>query len=254
MKLYAIVVGAFFIFALASLGFHGTSAHAAEIRVLSSNGVHSVTAEMVPQFERATGNKVSIDYYTANQALGLIKKGEFADLVILTRPAIDGLIKDGKIAKGGGKDLARSGVGVAIRAGLPKPDISTGDKLKRALLDAKSITFTKTGGSGIHFVKVAERLGIADQVNAKAITPEGGAVGPIVANGEAEMAVQQIPELLAVKTIQYVGPLPEGFQLFTQFTAGVLSGAKQAAAAKALIDFLTTPAAAQLFKAKGFEP
>ena len=254
MKPYAIVAGVFFIFALASLGIHATSAHAAEIRVLSSNGVHSVTAEMVPEFERATGHKVSIDYYTANQVLGLIKKGDYADLVIITPPAIDDLIKQGKVAKGGGKDLARSGVGVAIRAGLPKPDISSADKLKRALLDAKSITFTKTGGSGIHFAKVAERLGIADQVNAKAITPEGGAVGPIVARGEADMAVQQIPELLAVKSIQYVGPLPEGFQHFTLFTAAVLTGARQPEAAKALINFLTTPAAARLYKTKGFEP
>ncbi len=254
MKPYAIVAGAFFSLALVFLSVQGTCAHAAEIRVLSSNGVHSVTAVMVPEFERATGNKVSIDYYTANQALGLIKKGEFADLVILTRPAIDGLIKEGKVAKGGGKDLARSGVGVAIRAGLPKPDISSGDKLKRALLNAKSITFTKTGGSGIHFIKVTERLGIANQVNAKAITPEGGAVGPLVERGEAEMAVQQIPELLAVKAIQYVGPLPEGFQNFTLFTAAVMTSARQPEAAKALLDFLTSPAAAQLYKAKGFEP
>jgi molybdate transport system substrate-binding protein len=254
MKPYAIIAGVFFSFALASLGVHGTSAHAAEIRVLSSNGVHSVTVEMVPEFERATGHKVSIDYYTANQVLGRIKGGDYADLVIITRPAIEDLIQQGKVAPGGGKDLARSGVGVAIRAGLPKPDISSADKLKRALLDAKSITFTKTGGSGIHFAKVAERLGIADQVNAKAKVPEGGAVGPLVARGEAEMAVQQIPELLAVKSIQYVGPLPEGFQHFTLFTAAVLTGARQPEAAKAFIDFLTTPAAARLFKAKGFEP
>ncbi len=143
---------------------------------------------------------------------------------------------------------------MAIRVGLPKPDISTPDALKRALLDAKSITFTKTGASGIHFLKVAERLGIAEQVNAKAKVPEGGAVGPLVARGEAEMAVQQIPELMAVKGIQYVGPLPKELQNFTLFTAGILIGAPQAAAAQALLDFITTPAAVKVFKSKGLEP
>jgi molybdate transport system substrate-binding protein len=119
---------------------------------------------------------------------------------------------------------------------------------------AKSITFTKTGASGIHFLKVAERLGIADQVNAKAKVPEGGAVGPLVARGEAEMAVQQIPELKAVKEIQYVGPLPKELQNYTLFAAGVMTGSRQTEVAKAFLDFITTPAAANVFTAKGLEP
>jgi molybdate transport system substrate-binding protein len=254
MKPYAIISKATFVLTLAILAVQGTFAHAAEIRVLSSNGVHSVMVEMVPAFERATGHKISIDYNTANQVVDRIKGGESADLVIITRPTADSLIKQGKIVAGTDKILGRSGVGVAIRAGLPKPDISTPEALKRALLDAKSITFTKTGGSGIHFMKVAERLGITDQVNAKAKVPDGGAVGPLVARGEAEMAVQQIPELMAVKEIQYVGPLPKEFQIATVFTTGVMTGARQAEAAKALLDFLTTPAAISLFKSKGLEP
>jgi molybdate transport system substrate-binding protein len=254
MKPYAIISKATFGLTLAILAVQGTFAHAAEIRVLSSNGVHSVMVEMVPAFERATGHKISIDYNTANQVVDRIKGGESADLVIITRPTADGLIKQGKIVAGTDKILGRSGVGVAIRAGLPKPDISTPEALKRALLDAKSIAFTKTGGSGIHFAKVAERLGIADQVNAKAKVPEGGAVGPLVASGEAEMAVQQIPELLAVPGIQYVGPLPPELQIATVFTTGVMTGARQPEAAKALLDFLTTPAAVGMFKSKGLEP
>jgi molybdate transport system substrate-binding protein len=254
MNLYATIVGITSGIAMAVLTVHGTSAHAAELRVLSSNGVHSVMVDMVPAFERATGHKISIDYNTANQVIDRLKAGESADLVIITRPTADGLIKEGKIIKGTDKILGRSGVGVAIRAGLPKPDISTPEALKRALLEAKSITFTKTGGSGIHFMKVAERLGIADQVNAKAKVPEGGAVGPLVARGEAEMAVQQIPELMAVKEIQYVGPLPKELQTSTVFTTGVMTDARQPEAAKALIDFLTTPAAVSAFKAKGLEP
>jgi molybdate transport system substrate-binding protein len=253
MKPYAAILGITIGLVSAVLTMNGTFAHAAEIRVLSSNGVHSVMVDMVPAFERATGHKISIDYNTANQIVDRIKRGESADLVIVTRPIADGLLKEGKIVGGTDKILGRSGVGVAIRAGLPKPDISTPDALKRALLEAKSITFTKTGGSGIHFMKVAERLGIADQINAKAKVPEGGAVGPLVARGEAEMAVQQIPELMAVKEIQYVGPLPKEFQIATVFTTGVMTGARQAEAAKALVDFLTTPVAVAAFKAKGLE-
>ena len=254
MKPYATIVGITFSTRSAALAVHGTFAQAAEIRVLSSNGVHSVTVEMVPAFERATGHKVSIDYYTANQVLDQLKAGQKADLVIITRPTVDGLIKEGKIVAGSDKILGRSGVGVAIKAGLPKPDISTPEALKKALLDAKSITFTKTGGSGIHFANVIKRLGIAEQVNAKAKIPEGGAVGPLVARGEAEMAVQQIPELMAVKEIQYVGPFPPELQIATVFTTGVMTDARQPEAAKALIDFLTTPAAVKVFKAKGLEP
>jgi molybdate transport system substrate-binding protein len=239
---------------LVALAVGGTFAHAEEIKVLSTNGVRSVTVEMLPEFERATGHKVSIAYDTANLLLGRIRAGESADLVILTRPTLDDLIKQGKVGPGGGKDLARSGVGVAVRAGLPKPDISSAEGLKRALLDAKSIAFTKTGASGMHFAKVVERLGISDQVKAKAKIPEGGSVGELVARGEAEMAVQQIPELLAVPGIQYVGPLPAELQIFTIFTAGVMTGARQPEAAKAFIDFLSTPAAARVFKAKGMEP
>lgn len=148
MKPYTLIAKVTFSLTLAILAVHGTLAHAVEIRVLSSNGVHSVMVEMVPEFERTTGHKISISYDTANLVLGRIKAGEAADLIIVTRPVIDGLIKEGKIVAGTGRDLARSGVGVAIRAGLPKPDISTPEALKRALLDAKSITFTKTGASG----------------------------------------------------------------------------------------------------------
>jgi molybdate transport system substrate-binding protein len=172
----------------------------------------------------------------------------------MTRPTIDELIKLGKVDSGGGKDLARSGVGVAVRAGLLKPDISTTENFKRALLEAKSIAFTKTGASGMHFAKVIEQLGIADQVNAKAKVPAGGAVGLLVAKGEAEMAVQQIPELLAVKDIQYVGPLPPELQNYTLFSGAVFIGARQAEGAKALLEYIAAPFAAGVFKTKGLEP
>jgi molybdate transport system substrate-binding protein len=253
MKISTIVVSVIFSLVAAFWAVSGGVAHGAEIKVLSSNGVHSVMVELIPEFEKATGNKVKITYDTANLVLKRIKGGEKADLVIITRPTINQLIKDGKVAKGAGKDLAKSGVGVAIQAGLPKPDISTPEALKQAILKAKSITFTQTGASGIHFMSVAKKLGVADQVKAKAKTPAGGAVGPIVAKGEAEMAVQQIPELMAVKEIQFVGPLPEELQKYTLFTAAVMKDAKQPKAAKALLDYIMKNGA-PLFKAKGFEP
>ena len=254
MKPYVIIAGVTFSLALAALAVPGMFVHAAEIKVLSSNGVHPVMAEMVPEFERATGHKVSISYDTTNMLLGQIKAGEPADLTILTRPVIEDLIKQGKIIAGSGRVLSSSGVGVAVRAGLLKPDISTVEAFKRAILEAKSVAFTKTGASGIHFAKVAELLGIADQINAKAKIPSGGMVGELVASGEAEMAVQQIPELMSVPGIQVVGPLPPELQVITVLSAGVLTGSRQPEAAKALIDFLKTPAAARVFKAKGMDP
>lgn len=232
---------------------HG-GAGAAEIKVLSSTGMRSVLSDLIPEFERASGHKVAISYDTANLLMGRIKAGESADLAILTGSAMDELAKLGKLASGSRVDLARSGVGVAVRAGAAKPDIKSVEAFKRTLLDTKSIAYTTTGASGIYFAGLIERLGIAEQVKAKARRPAGGAAGELVAKGEAEMAVQQIPELMAVAGIELVGPLPSEIQTFTPFPAGVLTDAKEAAAARALIEFLTTPAAVRVMRAKGMEP
>jgi len=227
-------------------------AGAAEIRVLCSTGMSSAMSVLVPEFERASGHKLSIAYDTANLLMGRIKGGEAADLAILTAPAIDELAKQGKV--GGRTDLARSGVGISVRSGAPKPDIGSVEALKRALLNAKSIAYTTTGASGVYFAALIERLGIAEQVQAKAKLRPGGAVGELVARGEAEMAVQQIPELMSVAGTELVGPLPPEVQYVTVFSAGVLAGAKEAEAAQALVNFLSAPAAAQVLKAKGMEP
>ena len=227
-------------------------AGAAEIRVLCSTGMSSVMSVLVPEFERTSGHKLSIAYDTANLLMGRIKGGEAADLAILTGPAMDELLKQGKVA--GRTDLARSGVGISVRSGAPKPDIGSVEALKRALLDAKSVAYTTTGASGVYFAGLIERLGIAEQVKAKAKLRPGGAVGELVAKGEAEMAVQQIPELMSVAGTDLVGPLPPEVQYVTVFSAGVLAGAKEGAAAQALVNFLSTPAAARVLKAKGMEP
>lgn len=227
---------------------------AAGIKVLCSNSSHAVMEELLPAFERASGHQVSINYDTAILTLSRIKSGETADLVILNAPAIDELTKQGRIAAGSRHTLARCGVGIAVRAGAPKPDISSVEAFRRALLDAKSIAHTEAGASGIHFLGLIERLGIAAQVKAKARTRPGGLIGKLVASGEAELAVQQIPELMAVAGIDLVGPLPHELQIISTITAAVFEDARQPDAAQALLEFLTTPSAARVFKANGLDP
>jgi molybdate transport system substrate-binding protein len=167
---------------------------------------------------------------------------------------IDDLARQGKVAPGSRADLARSGIGVAVKSGAPKPDIGSVDAFRRTLLSAKSIAYTATGASGIYFAGVTEKLGIGAEVKAKAKTPAGGHVAELVARGEAEMAVQMISELRGVPGADYVGPLPGDLQMYTVFSAGIFAGAKEAEAAQALIRFLSTPDAAATYKAGGMEP
>jgi molybdate transport system substrate-binding protein len=247
MKALAIVAITFTLLQPAGAG-------AAEIRVLASTGVSTVMKQLIPVFERSSGIKVNVTYDTSNTVLGQIKGGETADLIILTAPVIDELTGQGKIAPGGRTDFARTGVGVAVRTGAPKPDISSVDAFRRALLNAKSVTYTTTGASGIYFAGVIEKLGIAAEVKAKAKTPAGGHVADLVANGEAELGVQLTSEVRGVPGADYLGPLPAQLQMYTVFSAGLFAGAKDAEAAKALIRFLTSPEAARAFQAGGFEP
>ncbi len=226
----------------------------AGIEVLCSNSSRAVMNELLPAFERASGHTVTISYATAVQALGHIRDGAIADAIILNAPSIDELAAQGRIAPGSRCNLAHCGVGIAVRAGAPKPDISSVEAFKRALLDAKSIAHTEAGASGIYFVGLIERLGIAAQVTAKARTRPGGLIGELVASGEAELAVQQIPELMAVAGIEVVGPLPQELQVTTAVTAAVFADARQPEAARKFLAFLSTPAAARVFKTHGLEP
>lgn len=225
-----------------------------EIRVMTSNALRAVLGELAPAFERAHGHKISASYDPALRMLKRIAAGETADLAISSAPAIDQLTKEGVIAAGSRRTLARFGIGVAVRAGAPKPDIGSVEAFKRALLAAQSVACTVEGASGIHFTKLIERLGIAEQVNAKARRRAGGLIGELVASGEAELAVQQIPELMAVPGIELVGPLPQALQVNSMLAAGIFTASNQPAAAQALIGFLATPDSVRVFKAKGFEP
>ena len=226
----------------------------AGLKLFTSNSTRVVLAELLPEFERSSGTHVTVSHDPVLVMLKRISDGETADLAILGQAAIDTLAAKGKIAPDSRRTLARCGVGIGVRAGTPKPDISSVEALKRALIAAKSICHTTHGASGIHFSRVIEQLGIADEVKAKAVTNEGGLIGELVVSGDAELAVQQIPELMAVPGIDLVGPLPQELQSISVVTAGIFAGSKQAAAARALLEFLATPASARVFRAKGLEP
>jgi molybdate transport system substrate-binding protein len=231
-----------------------TQAEGGSLTLFTSNSTRGVLAELLPEFERASGTRVTASYDPALVMLKRIADGESADLAILGQAAIDELAAKGKISPDSRRTLARCGVGIGVRAGAPKPDISSVDALKRALLAAKSICHTTRGASGIHFSGVIERLGIADEVKAKAVRNEGGLIGELVVRGDAELAVQQIPELMAVPGLEVVGPLPQELQSISVVTAGIFTSSKQASAARALLEFLGTPASARVFRSKGLEP
>jgi molybdate transport system substrate-binding protein len=177
-------------------------------------------------------------------------EGAPADVLILTAPIVDDLVKQGKVVADSKKDVARSGVGVAVKAGVPKPDISTADALKSAVLSAKSIGYSREGASGVAFARVLERLGIADQVRAK-YKDTGTKAGEMLAAGDIDLAAAQIPELMAVSGIEVVGPLPAELQTVTIFSVGLATEAQEPAVAKALIEFLSGPRAAPVYKTKG---
>jgi molybdate transport system substrate-binding protein len=245
----------------ALIGFmQGATVNAAEIKILCTTALFTALEELAPQFERASGHKLVMSFANAASMTKRIADGEAADVAIITGAGVDDLIKQGKMASGTRVDIARSNVGVAVRAGAPKPDISTPDALKRTLLNAQSIAASSpTGGgaSGALVAAVLVRLGIADQVKPKmkyAAGGPGGLVGTLVAKGEAEIGLQQVSELMAAPGVDIVGSLPAVLETATQFSAGIPASAKAAEAGKALVTFLTTPAAAAVIKAKGLEP
>jgi molybdate transport system substrate-binding protein len=229
-------------------------AGAAEIKVLSTQATEEAYKELVPQFEKASGHKVTTVFTGTLDALKRLSNGETYDLLIMARQQIDELSQSGKVVAGSRTDIAKSGVGVAVGKGKPKPDISTVDALKKTLLAAKSIGYS-TGPSGIYVVTMFQKMGIADEIKSKLKqTPTGVFVGSIIASGEAEIGFQQVSELSFFPGIDYVGPIPAEVQLITVFSAGIPAGTKQADAAKALVSFVTAPAAAAIFKKHALDP
>lgn len=232
----------------------GFAAEAAEVKVMAGAALSAVIGELGPQFERATGHKLVIQYGLGPALKRQIEAGEAFDLVILSPALMDDLTTQGKIAAGARAEIVRAGVGVAVRAGAPKPDISSVDAFKRALLNAGSITYTPESTTGIHLARVLERLGIAEQMKAKTKPqqiPER--IARAVADGEAALGIALTTVLLSVRDVELVGLVPPELQNYLVFTAGVGAAAKQPGAAKALIVHLTAPEAVPVIKAKGWE-
>ena len=225
-----------------------------EIRLFSSGSTAGALRELIPQFERATHHRVTVSNDPGKIMLERIKRGDTGDVVLTGSTVIEELASAGHVDASSRRDLARCGAGVAVRAGARKPDISSLDAFKRALLDAKSIAHTTSGASGMHLMRVVERLGIAQEVKAKARTQPGGLVGEILARGEADFAVQQIPELLAVPGLEFVGPLPPEIQISSVVSAAIFSRAAQPEAARARLEFLATPATARVLQRSWLDP
>lgn len=225
----------------------------AEITVLLSAAFKEAYVELVPQFERASGHKVVTLWAPSVEIMKRMKDGEIVDLVIVSAPSIEELKGLGVVAANGRADLATCSVGVAVKAGAPKPDISSGDAVKRAVLAAPSIVYSH-GPSGVYLAGLFERWGIADAIKSKVTRVQGEPAGAVVARGEAELGFQQVCELLPVPGIDLVGPLPPDIQEITTFSSGVHAKAKAPEAARALVEFLTAPGAAPVIKAKGMQP
>lgn len=236
-----------------ALLFMAGAAQAAEIKVISSDGVAAVLDALAPKYEKATGNKLVIHYGAANLLKTNIMDGEAFDLAILVGPVMDEMVQAGKVRPATRVDIARAGFGIAYKAGSPRPDIHDAESFKAAMLNAQSISYMAQGASGVYFVSVYDKLGIGDQVKAKAKVLPSGRVVEAVAQGEAELGVQAISNILPVAGVQII-PFPPDLQKFISFTGAVGTASKRPKAAAALLKFLTDPKNAPLMKAKGLEP
>jgi len=225
---------------------------AKSIKVLSGGAMRSLVIEIVPLFERASGTKVEIEFRLTSVLKKQIEDGAAFDIALLPRPELDALVQAGKIAAGSTADVTRSAVGLAVRAGAPKPDIGTVEALKRTLLAARSIAYSD-GPSGAYIAGLLERLGIAPQMKPKTRLTSGP-VADLVAKGEAEIGMQQIVAILPVKGAELVGPLPSELQNVIIYAAGLAAGGRDAPAAPDFIAFMGTLEAQRLIRAKGMEP
>ena len=227
------------------------SASAADMTVFCTQALRTSLLELAPRFEAATGHKVNLIVAPSGQLVKKVQAGEVADLLIANASNIDALIKDRKVT-GERIDIARAQVGLSIKAGNPRPDISTPAAVRKALLDAKAISYSAGGLSGTNFEFAMNKLGILDEVKAKAKSASPAA--RLVVSGEADIAVQQISELIAVEGSELLGPLPAELDQVTQFSMGVLADSKQQELARAMLNYLRTPEAQTVIKAKGLTP
>jgi len=233
------------------------TARAEDLKVLASVALSAVLRDLAPDFEKATGNKLNISFGLAAELKKRVLDGEAADVIIVTRSMLDDLQKANRLAADSLANVAGTPVSVAARSGAPKPDISSVEAFKRALLGARSVVYSdpaKGGVSGVHFARVIDRLGIAEQMKAKTILVPGAEAAEVVARGEAELGIAQRSEIVPVAGAEWIGPLPGELASTTVFAAAVGAATKSPEAAQSLIRFLTGVSAAPRLKAKGFEP
>ncbi|MEP7029845.1 MAG: substrate-binding domain-containing protein [Pseudolabrys sp.] len=229
-------------------------ARAAELKVLTAGAFKQVVLALVPDFERKTGHKITVDNDTAGGLKKRIESGEAFDVAVITPAVVDGLIAKDKIAAGSRLNLASVGVGVVVKEGAAKPDVSTVENFKKTLLAAKSVAYidpASGGSSGIYIDKLLERLGIAEQVRPKAKLKKGGYVAELIVSGEAELGLHQISEIVPVKGAVLVGPLPKEIQNTTTYAGGLSATTKDKTAAKELLQYFAGPEAAAVLKTKG---
>jgi molybdate transport system substrate-binding protein len=238
---------------MAALLLTSAVARAADLKVLSGNGPRAAVRDLCAQFERATGNKIDVRFGVNVEVKNKVEAGESFDVVIGNPPIVDALIKDGTVV-GPRVDIGRAGLGVAVRSGAPKPDIASVESFKHALLSTKAVAFPGKGASGIYFVSLLDRLGIAAEMKPKLRPMQAEDTVEVVARGEADMVVVVATRIVDVAGVDLVGPIPEELQTKIGFAAGLSAAAKEPEAAKALIRFLTAPASAPTLKAKGVEP
>jgi molybdate transport system substrate-binding protein len=233
----------------------GRTARAAEIKLLCASALHPVIDELTPDFEKSSGHKVTVAYGTAGAVADRVQKGE-ADIVISSVPMIERLQAQGKVVAGSRVIVAKVGVGAFVRKGAAKPDISSADAFKRSMLAAGSIAYPDPAGggaSGIYVASLLERLGIAAEMKPKTKQSTLETLYASIASGDVEIGFNQVSEILAQPTVELVGPLPSEIQSYTQFAPGIVTGSSQADAGRALVTFLSSPAAQTVLKAKGFE-
>jgi molybdate transport system substrate-binding protein len=232
------------------------SAQAAEVKALITTAMDAAIVVLVPQFEKATGHKVTVSYDPSGGLARRLRGGEFADMILVASPELDKLIAEGKVV-GNRIDVSRTGIGIAVRKGAPKPDVSTPEALKRTLLAAKSVGHTAPAGGGItalHLLRTFEKLGVAKEVAAKTKLAAGGPFGRVsvlITSGEAEIAFQQVSELMSNPEVEVIGMLPDELQQITVNSAGIAAVAKEPDAARALIQHLTSPEALAVYKKTG---
>ena len=233
--------------------FAETAANAAEIKIMAPRAIWTVLQEAGPQFEGTTGHKINVSVDLAAVVVRRVNSGEDFDIAVAAPAQIDGLVKDGKLIADTRTDLTRSGIGVEVRKGAPKPDISTVEAFKKAMRDAKSVGYLKVGTSGLMVAAMLERIGLTEALKSKVVLPDDDVVSELVAEGKIELGMVNISQILTTPGVDLVGPLPAELQSYIVFSGGVNAKSKAPDAAKDLIKFLKGPAV-PVIRSQGMEP